>query len=210
MLTDLGARVRVLNPRGGTFHAKVYLGQTARAIEAVVGSANLTGGLVTNIEFATQLAGTPKDAELRRIHDWAEDVWNNDLAVPWESTGKSEPEPLDRVLLDAIQQQVRKEPTFLTLGKGQPNLVREAGPGGLYIETDRSRERGTSPQLVPSWMLQIAWDYLRAHGELRNTYLLAEDGLNVKRSSAVCAILARLPGVEIKSVRPIVLSYDRR
>jgi hypothetical protein len=45
-------------------------------------------------------------------------------------------------------------------------------------------------------MFTLAWDYLRTHGLLSNRYLLATDGLNVKRSSAVCAILARLPGVD--------------
>jgi len=37
----------------------------------------------------------------------------------------------------------------------------------------------------------LAWDPWTA----LDRYLLATDALNVKRSSAVCAILARLPGV---------------
>jgi hypothetical protein len=44
-------------------------------------------------------------------------------------------------------------------------------------------------------MFKLAWDYLRRHERLSNRYLLATDGLNVKRWSAVCAILAKLPGV---------------
>jgi len=58
-------------------------------------------------------------------------------------------------------------------------------------------------------MLQLAWDYPQRYGELSNRYLLAADGLNVKRSSAVCAILARLPGITISSTNPIVLRTGR-
>ncbi len=46
-------------------------------------------------------------------------------------------------------------------------------------------------------MLNLAWEYLRTRGELRNTVLLNE--LRVHRSSAVCAMLARVPSVEIAS-----------
>ena len=38
-------------------------------------------------------------------------------------------------------------------------------------------------------MQQLAWDYLQAHGTLTNCYLMASNGLNVKRSSAVRALL---------------------
>jgi hypothetical protein len=46
-------------------------------------------------------------------------------------------------------------------------------------------------------MIQIAWEWLVAHGSLTNRHLLSKDGLNVKRSSFVCALLGRLPGVEV-------------
>jgi len=54
-------------------------------------------------------------------------------------------------------------------------------------------------------MIQIAYDWLRAHGTLTNRFLVATDGLNVKRSSFVCELLARLPGVHVESARPIAL-----
>jgi hypothetical protein len=44
---------------------------------------------------------------------------------------------------------------------------------------------------------------LRAHGRLTNARLLRQ--LNVKRSSAVCALLARIPGVEVAPSGPIEL-----
>jgi hypothetical protein len=40
---------------------------------------------------------------------------------------------------------------------------------------------------------------------LTNRYLLADDGLNVKRSSFVCALLATLPDATVTSRRPIEL-----
>jgi hypothetical protein len=57
-------------------------------------------------------------------------------------------------------------------------------------------------------MIQIAWEWLLAHGTLTNRHLLDKDGLNVKRSSFVCALLARLPDVQVLRVRPIELALD--
>lgn len=46
MASDLGLEVRVLNPSGcKTFHPKLYLGNAGGGSRAVIGSANLTGGL---------------------------------------------------------------------------------------------------------------------------------------------------------------------
>lgn len=52
-------------------------------------------------------------------------------------------------------------------------------------------------------MLNLAWDALRANGRLSNTELLE---MRVHRSSFVCALLARLPGVT-PGKRPVVLRY---
>ena len=93
-----------------------------------------------------------------------------------------------------------------TLADGRPNWVREVTPDGVWVETERSRRLGRPAQLVEAWMIQSAWEYLQAHGSLTNRHLLSTDGLNVKRSSFVCALLARLPGVRVSSARPIGLS----
>lgn len=58
---------------------------------------------------------------------------------------------------------------------------------------------------IPAWMFQLAVDHLGAHGTLTNAYLLSTGGLNVKRSSAVCTILSRLPWVEVVSRKPVNL-----
>ncbi len=57
-------------------------------------------------------------------------------------------------------------------------------------------------------MFNIAWDYLHANGELSNATLL--NHLRVHRSSAVCAILARLPGIERMPGRGVVLRLAAR
>ena len=74
-------------------------------------------------------------------------------------------------------------------------------PDGLHVHTARTRAQGEGAQLVPSWMIRLAWDYLQTHGELRNPKLLND--LRVHRSSAVLALLARLPGVEVAPGTPI-------
>jgi hypothetical protein len=75
--------------------------------------------------------------------------------------------------------------------------------------TEQTKARGRGPQLVPAWMVQPAWDYLQMHGRMSNRYLLANDGLNVKRSSFVCALLAQLPQIEVASTRPITLRLSQ-
>ena len=52
-------------------------------------------------------------------------------------------------------------------------------------------------------MLNLAWDTLRARGRLSNREMLEE--LRIHRSSFVCAVLARLPGVTVEPGRSIVL-----
>lgn len=58
---DVGMEVRVLNPGGGTYHPKLYLfgGDERRAL---IGSPNLTGGLVCNVEAALWLDGRSASA----------------------------------------------------------------------------------------------------------------------------------------------------
>jgi hypothetical protein len=114
---------------------------------------------------------------------------------------------LDDELFDLLHAHVPAGAVIETLSNRRPNWVTEVTREGVLIETERSRAHGAGAQLVPAWMIQAAWDHLRAERSLTNKYLLAADGLNVKRSAAVCALLAALPGVEVKSTRPIVLVF---
>lgn len=190
--------VRTLNPSGSsTYHPKLYLGRSADSVSAVVGSANLTRGLVCNIELACHIEGSVDDEPLAKLWSWGEALWGSDDARLW--TAGEEPsghpvEMLDADLEALLRAEVARDPAFFTLGpRPSPNMVCEVSAQGLYVETTRSRGLGRPPQEIPAWMLNLAWGYLRTHGELTNAFLLKE--LRVHRSSAVCALLERLPGV---------------
>lgn len=195
---ELGVDVRVMNPSKGTFHPKLYLARRDDRISAVVGSANLTGGLLNNVEVAIRMHGEMRERELAMLLAWARDLWTTSGAVPWSFEGPTPPaEPLGAELFALIDTAVQADPVIRTLGTGAINRVVEHTPHGLYVETERSRSRKAGAELVPGWMVQLAWDFLIAHGTLTNKFLIDSDGLNVKRSSFVCALLARLPGVEV-------------
>jgi len=208
-MCECRADVRVLNPGGGTYHPKVFLGRRRDSLTAVVGSANLTSGLVTNVETAARLQGKRGEDALDGLWSWAEGIWSDPRAVPWRPSAEpSGDELIEPELLALINAQVRREPTLYTLGSPKPNVVRDALPSGLWVETERTRETKSGAQMVPPRMLNLAWDVLRARGELSNRDLLQT--LRIHRSSFVCALLARLPGVEVVSSRPILLRYTGR
>jgi HKD family nuclease len=56
-VAGLGAAIRVFNLPGGTYHPKLYLTRGAGGGAAMVGSANLIGGLVANIETSLVVQG---------------------------------------------------------------------------------------------------------------------------------------------------------
>jgi hypothetical protein len=67
ILPSPGGRKRsVPNSGGSTDQPKLYLGRKAGQLETVIGSANLTGGLRTNVEAAVSLRGHASDVPLRR------------------------------------------------------------------------------------------------------------------------------------------------
>lgn len=205
--STLGTRIRTLNPGGGTYHPKLYLARHGGQLKALVGSANLTGGLATNVELAVRLRGQSADASLSRLSTWAEDIWSDSRCSEWlPSLAEARDDDEDRLapeLLAAIFAEQERDPVFRTLGSSKPNLVTDVSAAGLHVETSRSRARSNGPQFIPAWMFNLAWDYLRTHGALTNGTLL--NHLRVHRSSAVCAVLARVPGVEVAAGRTITL-----
>jgi HKD family nuclease len=206
-LADLRTRLRVTNPSRGTFHPKLYVARSRRFARALVGSANLTGGLVANVEAAVLLEGSPRDAPLRDAWRTAEAYWAHEASETWAAVAAEQSEEvLGRELLAAIRDEVRKDPVFRTIASGRPNRVTDVTASGLWVETEASATKGMPAQHIPAWMFQLAVDHLEAHGTLTNAYLLSTDGLNVKRSSAVCAVLARLPWIEVASRRPVELA----
>jgi hypothetical protein len=113
-------------------------------------------------------------------------------------------EPFTVELLQQVRDAVTEGDVIDTLGVGRPNGIVRITAEGIWVETDRSKELGSGPQFVPAWMVVAGWTHLRRFGRMSHQDLLNE--LNVKRSAFVCALLSRLPDVQVESVRPIVLS----
>jgi hypothetical protein len=208
MASGLGLDVRILNPGSGrTFHPKLYLGISSAGSRAVIGSANLTGGLATNLEAAVALQGSRDDAPLARAWTWAEALWSDERVERW-TPRMAEPseEPFEPTLYVELAAEVRRSPVFMTLGPHpRPNRVVELTPVEVHVETERSRDRTGGAEAIPAWMFNLAWERLRTHGTLSNSVLLND--LRVHRSSAVCAMLARLPRIERVPGREIVLRW---
>jgi HKD family nuclease len=207
MAAGLGMDIRVLNPGAGrTFHPKLYLGNTGKAARAVVGSANLTGGLFANIEAAVALHGLRSDQPIARAWEWALNLWEDPRVQPWtEKWVTPQEEAFEPRLYAALEAEIRRDPVFRILGRDRPNRVVELTPLEVQIETERSRERTGGAEPVPAWMFNLAWQRLQTHGTLSNAELLKD--LRVHRSTAVCAMMARLPQVEVVPGRTVVLRW---
>lgn len=108
-------------------------------------------------------------------------------------------------LFERLTKVVHSGDVVYTLAQRRPNTITDVSREGVYVETDRSRTASSGPQLVPGWMFNYAWQELQRTGRLTNEQLIAL----AKRSSAVCAILARLPEVEVTSTQPITLTIAR-
>jgi hypothetical protein len=109
----------------------------------------------------------------------------------------------DDRLLQLILSRVGPGDEIATLTTKRPNRISSIKRRGIEVETLRSDDRGTGPQLVPAWMVIVAWEHLLKERVLSQGELL--DDLNVKRSAFVCALLAHFPGVVVRSTRPTVL-----
>jgi hypothetical protein len=202
-----GLGVRVFNPSRGTFHPKLYLARHGNRIAAALGSANLTSGLIANVEVVAVLHGPRTAQSLRTLWETAKSWWAHEDAIDWSPTVVAAPaEVLEPDLFRRIMTAVPVGSQISTLRDGNPNWIRDVSRDGVWVETLESLRKGQPPQLVEAWMIQIAWDYLVAHGSLTNRHLVAKQGLNVKRSSFVCALLARLPSVTVASIKPITLT----
>jgi hypothetical protein len=74
-----------MNPSRGRLHPKLYLARHGDEIAAAVGSANLTSGLVANVERVAVLRG-PRDApEARHLVELCESWWAHPDAVDWSA-----------------------------------------------------------------------------------------------------------------------------
>ena len=200
--TELGTQCRLLNPRRGTFHPKVVVARRGTSTRALVGSANLTAGLLANIEAGVVVDGAAAEDVAELVEAW----WSDEVAVDWTPPRTPVVDVLDARLWTLIQSAIRPGDVIHTLADGRPNTIAEVSRAGLWVETARSRRADTGPQLIEPRMLDVAWAALLADGEVTNRQLLRK--LRVHRSSFVCALLACLPGVHVASRRPIRLVLD--
>ena len=114
-------------------------------------------------------------------------------------------EPFDDDVFERVRAAVQAGDVVSTVGISRPNWVAGISADGVLVETLRSRQMGSGPQLVPAWMINRAWHHLRTHGHLSQKHLLNE--LNVKRSAVVCGLLARFADVDIQCDKPVVLQH---
>ncbi|WP_197415418.1 hypothetical protein [Mycobacterium sp. IS-1590] len=112
----------------------------------------------------------------------------------------------DDALFELIFSIVEPGDEIETLASKRPNRIVSIDRCGIEVETLRSDDRGTGPQMVPAWMIIVAWEHLLRHRQLTQNELL--NRLNVKRSAFVCALLALLPGVTVRSTRPTMLELS--
>ena len=201
--TQLGVECRVLNWSRGTFHPKLYLGRHARETTAVVGSANLTSGLFSNMEMAVVVTGGVEDGAIRSAWDTAEQLWDHDSSVDWQPGATRQRDQLEDDLLRRLLLAVHSGQTITTLSGGHPNRIADINAAGVWVQTNRSGDRA---EHVEPRMIQVAWDWLVSHRSLENRTLLND--LRVHRSSFVSALLAQLNEVQVESIRPIRLSLQ--
>ena len=113
----------------------------------------------------------------------------------------------DDTLLRLIRSAIEPGIVIETVTSQRPNRIVAIQSQGLLVETRRSEDRGSGPQLVPAWMINVAWDHLCRTGQLVQSELVND--MNVKRSAFVCALLRLFPGVVVRSTRPTVLELNR-
>ncbi len=117
--------------------------------------------------------------------------------------GRTYAAELDDDLLERITDVVADSDLIETLSNKRTNWITSFDRKGVRVETERSRARGAGPQLVPAWMIVVAWEQLCKNGTLSHIELLNE--LKVMRSAFVCALLAQFPDVVVVQDRPAIL-----
>ncbi|MCV7206158.1 hypothetical protein B7435_02260 [Mycolicibacterium peregrinum] len=117
--------------------------------------------------------------------------------------GRNYAAELDDDLLERITEAVEDCDVIETLSNKRTNWIASFDRTGVWVETERSRARATGPQLVPAWMIIVAWEHLCKNGTLSHIELLHD--LKVMRSAFVCALLAQFPDVVVVQDRPSIL-----
>lgn len=114
-------------------------------------------------------------------------------------------ETFDPELLARLRTVLDEGDVVPTLGQGRPNVIGRISDAGIEVATEKSAQEGKT-RLVPAWMFNHVWTQLLTHGRVDRDFAdRFAPGRKVKRSSAVFAILERLPEVSVIQDRPLVL-----
>jgi hypothetical protein len=101
-----------------------------------------------------------------------------------------------------IMKAVQPGSVIHTLNAGKPNRIVEIHAEGIYVQTERSKERGTGPRLVPASLIESDWEILTRTGRLAS-----KDASH--RGSFTAALFCQFPDVTVERDRPRVLRFRR-
>ncbi|WP_231965771.1 hypothetical protein [Mycobacterium sp. E802] len=110
---------------------------------------------------------------------------------------------LDDDLMARITDVVDRSDAIQTLSNKRTNWMTSVDRAGVWVETERSKAQESGPQLVPAWMIVVAWERLCKNGSLSRIELLND--VKIVRSAFVCALLAQFPDVVVVQDRPALL-----
>jgi hypothetical protein len=115
-------------------------------------------------------------------------------------------EEFDADLLARLRSVVGPGDVIPTLSRGNPNRIEAIHELGVDVTTQHSLETAGGSSLVPAWMFNDVWDELRRRGSVDRDHMdRLRTTRKIKRSSAVFAILERLPEVTVVARRPLVI-----
>ena len=129
-----------------------------------MGSANLTAGLVANVEAGVVVDGPAAEEISQLVEAW----WSDPAAVDWQARRVPVLDVLDASLWELVRGSIQPGAVVNTLSDGHPNTVAEISRAGLWVETARSRRAAAGPQLIEPRMFNVAWAALLSDGELTN------------------------------------------
>lgn len=118
-------------------------------------------------------------------------------------------ETFDRDLLARITAVLHPGDVVSTLEQGRPNRIGRIDEHGIEVTTGHSASTVGGARLVPAWMFNHVWNDLNTRRRVERDYVdRLAPGRKIKRSSAVFAILERLPDVSVVQRRPLVLGLN--
>jgi hypothetical protein len=196
--------------------AQLRLDDLGTAVEKPIAAVRASRG--TTRLFLVAGAGTVATRLVERLRDLERSPWAKELSVIWHvdpaARASSRPAPaLERFqafseeCLRLVGEVAAAWDEIATIAEARPNRIVEILPDGVLVHTDKSSSTGGSPQLVPAWTIEVAWEHLRRCGTLSQEVLVSDDGLGVKRSAFVMALLSKFPGVGVRSTSPSVLKF---